>query len=146
MDEIKLALKKLYPWASNINYVGRKGRLDVDLEYRNNHTSRTPDVDEVFLVFLLMGMIYTFLSFPILCFIPNPIWANILFVLFSVAISIGTYFADEDGSTCSHIVYIGMNLILTLAVILIAWQVQMSDPKVLRTVPKVFDFLCKFKF
>lgn len=147
MDEIKFALKKLYPWASDVNYVSKKGKMDVTIEYKNKNQCRILEVDEVFLTFLTMAMIHAFTSFPALCFIPNPFWANILFVVISVFIGIGACNIDDNLSTGEVIGILGINLILMVTVVLITWQIQMYEPNgLMRTIPKIFDFLFKFKF
>lgn len=147
MDDIKFALKKLYPWASDVNYVSKKGKLCLNLEYRNSNRTRFPDFEECFLIFLMLLIIHCFTSFPCLCFIPNPIWANVLFVIISIGIGWVGCVIDGHCSRGEAIAIWGINLILMLFAILSAWQIQAHEANELaRTLPKFFDFLCKFKF
>lgn len=151
MDDIKFALKKLYPWATDVNYVSKKGKLCVDLEYRNSNRTRFPDIDECFLMFLMLSMLHGFTSFLCLCFIPSTIWANISFVLISIGIGLaGCAIQGDCSGGCSRgdtIAVWGINLILMLLGILGVWQIQACEAnEVARTLPKFFDFLCKFKF
>lgn len=147
MDDIKFALKKLYPWASDVNYVSKKGKLCLNLEYRNSNRTRFPDFEECFLIFLMLLIIHGFTSFPCLCFIPNPIWANVLFVILSIGIGWIGCVLDGDCSRGEAVAVWGINLILMLFAILGAWQLQAYEAnEIARTLPKFFDFLCKFKF
>ena len=147
MDDIKFALKKLYPWATNVNYVSKKGKLCVDLEYRNSNRTRFPDFEDCFLIFLMLAMIHCFTSFPCLCFIPNPIWANVLFVVISIGIGWVGCVLDCDCSRGEAVAVWGINLILMLFAIFGTWQLQAHEAnEIARTLPKFFDFLCKFKF
>ena len=147
MDDIKFALKKLYPWATDVNYVSKKGKLCVDLEYKNANRTRFPDFEECFLIFLMLVMLHCFTSFLCLCFIPNPIWANILFVVISIGIGWMGCNIDSDCSRGEAVAIWGINLILMLLIIFGTWQIQAHEANELaRTLPKFFDFLCKFKF
>lgn len=148
MDDVKFALKKLYPWATDVNYVSKKGKLCVNLEYRNSNRTRFPDLQDCFLIFILLGMIHGLTSFLCLCFIPNLILANIVFVVISIGIGwVGCYTVDDNCSRGETVAVWGINLILMLLVILGVWQIQAHEAnEVARTLPKFFDFLCKFKF
>lgn len=147
MDDIKYALKKLYPWASDVNYVSKKGKLNVNIEYRNPNRTRVPDSDECFLICFALVMIHGFTSFLCLCFIPNPILANILFIAVSLGIGGGVCIAEEASSRGETVIIWGINLIFMLTVILLTWQLQAYEANGLpNTLPKFFSFLCKFKF
>ena len=144
--DIKFALKKLYPWATEINYVSKKGKLNVDIEYRNPNRTRVPDSDECFLTFIALFVLHCFTSFLCLCFISNPILANALFISISVGLGFGACIAAEVSKGEAVIVW-GINLILMLCVILCTWQFQAWEANGLpNTLPKFFSFLCKFKF
>lgn len=146
MYDIKFALKKLYPWATEINYVSKKGKLNVDIKYRNPNRTRIPDVDDCFVIFSGLLIIHAFTSVICLCFIPNAILANILFVATSVGIGFGVCRAEEYSRGETIIIW-GINLILMLCIILFTWQVQAHEANGLpHTLPKFFSFLCKFKF
>lgn len=148
MNDVKFVLKKLYPWATEINYVSKKGKLYVDLEYRNANRTRFPDIGECSLIFLMLMMFHCLTSFLCLCFIPNPIWANILFVVVSISIGWGGCNVVDSGYSRGEAIAVwGINLILMLVVILITWQFQAWELNELSsTLPKFFGFLCKFKF
>jgi len=146
MDDIKFALKKLYPWATEINYVSKKGKLNVDIEYKNPNRTTIPDDDECFLIVSGLLIIHSLSSFLCLCFIPCPILANILFVALSLGIGFGIC-RVEEASRGETVIIWGMNLIVILCVILCTWQLQAWEANGLpHTLPKFFSFLCKFKF
>ena len=146
MEDIKYALKKIYPWARDIKYTSKSGKLNVDIRYTNEYQCRRPDFDEI--ATMIRGMLFChgFLSIVALCAIPNPIWANIVFGLISILIGIGACCIDDDMSTAEYIFAWAINLIMMLLIVLIVWQIQTCNPEMPQNVPKFFSFLCKFKF
>ena len=146
MYDIKSALRKLYPWATDIDYVSKKGALKVNVEYRNPHKTKIFYEDEFFVMFCVFLLLHGIGTFLCLCLIPNPILANTLFIVLSLGIGITACTIGETTKGETVIVW-GTNLIFMLIVILCTWQMQACEPnKIPSTLPKIFDVLCKFKF
>ena len=146
MEDIEYALKKIYPWASDIKYTSKRGKLDVNIRYTNKYQDRCPDFDDIATMVIGMLFCHGFLSILALCAIPNPIWANIVFGLVSILIGIGACCVDDDMSTSEYVFAWAINLIMMLLIVLVAWQIQTYNPDMPQNVPKFFNFLCKFKF
>lgn len=144
MNQIDDILIKLYPNAKRINYSYKNKKLNVSAQYENAWYDKGVDGEAGFVLYFSSILVIGFSMCTIL-FIPNIIWANIVFWLIVVGWGIAQCCLFDIKSTPEFINVILINISVVLVVLMIAWQIMMSDSNLPNNLPYL-NFLFKFHF
>ena len=144
---VEQCLRELFPNDRRVEYSIDNKKLYVTRRARNNLYYGSLSGDSFSSCFWISLLALGFLGTLFLLAIPSVLWSNILFYLTVVGWILCSFPLFGATTLPERIIVTGIIICISLAIMLICWQIQIAHPEAYPQSPLFYlDFLFKFKF
>ena len=144
---IEQCLRELFPNDRRVEYSVDNKKLYITRRAHNNFYYGSLSGESFSFTFWMSLLAIGLLGTTFLLGVPNVLWSNILFYLTVVGWTLASFPLFGATTLPERIIVTGIIICISLAIMLICWQVQIAHPKQYpQTSLFYLDFLFKFKF